>query len=689
MTTRAGRAAFTLVVAAALVACPDRPIELGSGYRELGDLPALHERGAIRILSPRLSTSEGLPRHGHLARLEHEFAEAFVHAQGLEPIWVWVRGRENLIPALLDGEGDLVAAMLTATPARQRQVAFAAPLDLVRERVVSRFDSPAIESVADLAGRELVVRHSSSYWETLAALLVENPDIIVEAAPEDMDTEEILYRVSTGAFDATVADDRIIRDVMAYMPDLVVGPELTGDRPISWAFRPNNPELIAAASVFAREYNPEGGRPDRYTGDLPDIKERKVLRVLTRNNPSTYFVYRGIVMGFEFDLAREFAKRQGLHVQFIVVPTRAGLLSWLRQGHGDIVAAGLTATETRSEQEVSFSRPYTYVSEVLVGRPADSALVGPADLAGRTIAVRRSSSYWETVTALRDAGVTVDLIPVPEDLETEEIIDGVALGDYDLTIADSNILDIELTWRDDVTGLFSLRDSMPHAWAVREGDEVLQAAVDDFFSNTYRGEFYNITHRKYFGRSARVRRHATARSARTGTLSPYDDLFRTYADRYRFDWRLIASQSYQESRFDPTAVSFAGAVGLMQVMPRTGREMGFSALHEPEVSVHAGVLYLRRVYDRLQDVPNPDDRLWFALAAYNAGLGHVNDARRLTAELSGDPDIWFGGVADVMPLLRKREYYSRARHGYCRCLEPVRYVELIRDRQRAYVEVVE
>ena len=186
-----------------------------------------------------------------------------------------------------------------------------------------------------------------------------------------------------------------------------------------------------------------------------------------------------------------------------------------------------------------------------------------------------------------------------------------------------------------------------------------------------------------------VRICSTARSARTGALSPYDNLFRSYAERYRFDWRLIAAQSYQESRFDPTVVSFAGAVGLMQVMPRTGAEMGFSALREPEVGVHAGVLYLRRVHDWLDDVPSQDDRLWFALAAYNAGLGHVNDARRLTAELGGDPNVWFGGVADVMPLLRKREYYSRARHGYCRCLEPVRYVESIRDRQRAYAAAVE
>jgi membrane-bound lytic murein transglycosylase F len=387
-------------------------------------------------------------------------------------------------------------------------------------------------------------------------------------------------------------------------------------------------------------------------------------------------------------LAREFAKRHGLHAEFIVVPTRAGLLTWLQQGRGDIVAAGMTATAVRADLGVQFSRLYAYVSEIVVARPADSMMVGPADLGGRTVVVRRGSSYWDTVRALQEQGIAVELVAASEALETEDIIDGVARGDYDLTIADSNILDIELTWREDIVAAFSVGDSLEHAWAMREADAELKAAVDSFFRAEYRGEFYNITRRKYFNSSMRVRRHATARSALTGILSPYDELFRNYANRYQIDWVLVAAQSYQESRFDPTVVSFAGAVGLMQVMPATGRELGFESLHDPDQSVHAGVMYLYQLYNRFDEIPDDEDRLWFALAAYNAGRGHVNDARRLTAELGGDPDVWFGEVADVMPLLSKREYHSRTRHGYCRCREPVDYVTRIRDRYRAYSEAM-
>jgi membrane-bound lytic murein transglycosylase F len=686
---RAFPAFISVVLVTALFGCEGPSIELaGDAYVELGDLPDLDERGAIRVLSPRLGDASGLPRRGHRARLERELVEAFAASRGLEPVLVSVDEHEDLIPALQEGHGDIIAAMLTVTPARQRQVAFSAPLSFVRERVVTRDEPPYVEGLADLAGREVAVRRSSSYWETLEAVQAQHPGVEPLAVPEDLETEEILYGVSTGRFDVTVADDRLIDDVLAYLPNLRVGLPLTDDREIAWAVRSENPELLAAVDSFVLQFNPASDRPERYTGDLTEIKQRKVLRVLTRNNPSTYFVLHGRIMGFEYDLAREFAERHGLHAEFIVVPTRAGLFSWLRQGRGDIVAAGITATQARGRRDLSFSRPYHYVSEVLVARAADSTLSSPLDLAGRTIVVRQSSSYWETVETLRDGGIDVELLPAPEGLETEEIIDAVARGEYDLTVADSHLLNIELSWRDDIVDAFTLRDSVRHSWVVRQGDDELRAAVDSFFNAEYRGTFYNVTRGKYFGNSKRERTHATARSARTGTISPYDDLIRRYSGTYDFDWRLISAQAYQESRFDPSVVSFAGAIGLLQLLPRTAQELGFDDPRIPEQGVHAGVMYLRHLYDRLDDVPDPEDRLRFALASYNAGFGHVSDARRLTAELGGDPDVWIGGVEDVMPLLMKREYHSRTRYGYCRCLEPVRYVRLIGERYRAYSDAV-
>jgi membrane-bound lytic murein transglycosylase F len=324
---------------------------------------------------------------------------------------------------------------------------------------------------------------------------------------------------------------------------------------------------------------------------------------------------------------------------------------------------------------------------MVVARTTDSTLQSIVDLAGRTVVVRRTSSYWETAERLQRARLEFELVAAPAELETEEVIEAVGRGTYDLTIADSHILKAELTWRDDVVGVFPVSDSVSHGWVVREGDEALREAIDEFFDEEVRGTFYNLTYEKYFGAPDKVRSFMTERAERTGVFSPYDSLIQHYAGEYGFDWLLITSQMYQESRFNPTARSFAGAVGLMQVLPSTAKGFGFDSLEVPRHGIHAGVFYLRRQYDLLEAV-HEDDRMWFALASYNAGFGHVDDARLLADRLGKNPNVWFDNVAEVMPLLARREYASNARYGYCRCYEPVHYVTRIRDRWRGYASAV-
>jgi membrane-bound lytic murein transglycosylase F len=673
---------WSALLLAALAGC-------GCGDLETGDLGILLERGELRVIVPRRGEAEVLPRHGHPFDYELDLAAKFAESVGLEPVYVWVDEHEDLIPALIEGRGDLIAANLTVTAERRRQIAFSVPVGHVREQVIVRAEDESVRGPADLAGRQVVVRRSSSYWGTLEALQAQHPEIELVAAPEDMDTEEILYRVASGAYDVSAADDNLAVDVLAYQPRLRVAFDLGAEREIAWGLRASSPRLREAVDGFIERQHLGARRPTRYRADLDGIRERKVLRVLTRNSASTYFVWRGKLVGFEYDLARRFAERIGARLQIIVAPDRTALLTWLRQGRGDIVAAGLTVTEQRAARDIAFSRSYSYAIETLVARATDSTLHEPRDLAGRTVVVRRSSAYWNTLTRLQQRGIELKLVAAPEQLETEEIIDRVATGEYDLTVADSHILGIELAWRDDIRGALTLGDSIPHAWAVRSGSEKLAAAIDAFHRSEYRGLFYNVTYNKYFRDPARIRESAAARPSASGELSPYDELIREYAARYGFDWRLIAAQTYQESRFDPQARSFAGALGLLQVMPGTARELGITAVGDPEAGLHAGVKYLSQLYDRLAEIESDEERIWFALAAYNAGYGHLQDGRRLARELGRAPDIWFGEVEAVMPLLARSEYYSRARYGYCRCGEPVRYVRSIRQLYRAYTAALD
>ena len=210
-------------------------------------------------------------------------------------------------------------------------------------------------------------------------------------------------------------------------------------------------------------------------------------------------------------------------------------------------------------------------------------------------------------------------------------------------------------------------------------------ALNEFLDREYRGLLYNIIYAKYFKDPRRIARHRSERAKELRALSPYDDTVKQYAARYDFDWRLILAMMYQESRFNPGASSFAGARGLMQVLPGTAGEMGFDNLYDPEESIHAGVKYLAWVRERFEPELSVRDRMWFTLAAYNAGSGHVRDARRLARQQGWNPNVWFGNVERAMLLLSRPQYAQAARHGYCRCGEPVRYVRDVRSRYNAYV----
>lgn len=631
-----------------------------------------------------------LPREGTPLGLNEEVAKKFALEIGLVPVVVYVENYEDLIEYLLDGKGDLIAADLTVTSERKSRVAFSAPIKLVKEQVVTRTDDNTIKKKKDLSGRQLAIRKSSSYWETLEELKKSYPGVEMLPVKENLDTEQIIHLVAEGVYDATVADNNLIDEVLRYRSDVKVAIDLTGDRPVAWAVRPQSTELLKELNSFIDREKLAGLSGETYKDDLPGIKGRKVLRVLTRNNAANYFLWRGELVGFEYELAREFARRHGLRIKMIVPPSHDDLIPWLKEGRGDVVAASLTVTEERkAEQGVSYSRPYNYVTEMLVARADEESLQEMRDLAGREVVVRPGSSYWQTLSRLKEQGVEFQLQEAPADMETEEIIDKVAKGEYDLTVADSHILDIELTYRDDIKGAFALTDKVPHGWAVRAENKELLAAINSFFEKEYRGLFYNVTYNKYFKHKHGIRKLVEQRAGTGNKLSPYDEIVKKYAKRYAFDWRLITSQMYQESRFDPGAVSWAGALGLMQVMPRTLKELGFEDVHSPDEGIHAGVKYLYQMRSRF-DAPLPlTESVNFALASYNVGYGHVLDARRLAGRMGLNPDEWFNNVERAMLLLAKPEYYRHSRYGYCRGSEPVKYVQEILTRYSAYINIAE
>lgn len=672
-------------------------------YTEQGDLAAIREHGTLRLLAPVGVTDLSLPRDGLPSSTWRELAEKFARSRGLEPQWVYVQSFADLIPALTEGRGDVIAINFTRTEFRAEEVAFTRPLQYVRELLVTRADTQAAENDEPLL---VAVRRGSAFAHSLATAVNEgdspsaatsdmanNGRFEIRYLDEPVDHDSLLGAVASGEYPATVVDSNLADALLPYYPQLAVSETLNAQRAIAWAVRKKAPDLEQALNEFLTEEHLIADQlRERPLRDWEEIKKSRTLRVLTRNHPASYFMWKGELMGFDYDLLKRFAEEQGLRLSMVVPGPDIDLAEALNAGLGDMVAASLTVTDARREQGLAFTRPYMQVEEQIIAAASragtEAAPAGVEELlAGAQVAVNPLTSYYDNLRTLaQNQDEPLELVTV-EGATTEHLIEAVANGDYPFTVADSHLVDIERTYRDDFTVVGTLPGKQDIAWAVRNDQSALLQKLNGFLNAKYRGLFFNVTYNKYFKESKRRHEPLQDRLRSAKRLSPYDPIVKRYASELDRDWRMVVAQMYQESQFDPRARSFADARGLMQVLPRTARELGVGDLYKPENSIRAGITYLDWLEDRFPKRLDFDQRIYFTLAAYNAGHGHVRDARKLAQSLGKDPDRWFGNVEEAMLLLSKPEYYRQARFGYVRGREPVHYVRKIRDRYLGYLSV--
>jgi membrane-bound lytic murein transglycosylase F len=334
----------------------------------------------------------------------------------------------------------------------------------------------------------------------------------IKPAPETADTFELLQRVSRGDERITVADSDIVAAARPFAPNIQSPCKLAEKQPIAWGIRKENKDLKAALDAFLVEHALTEFKDETYFADLQEIKKRKVLRVLTRNSSSTFFIYKGEQLGFEYELAQGFAKSLGVRLEIIVPPSREALFQYLDEGRGDLVAAGLTKTPER-EQKYAFSAPYQFVNELLVVPAGDTTTRTLADLKGKKIAARKSSSYYQTLKDFQgELGFQIDVLP--EDLETEDVLVEVGERKIAATLADSSIVQIELTYNDAIRSAGPVGDVKEVGWAMRENQHELKAAADGYLKQLYKSTIYNMTVAKYFT-NAKQRRFGTRAAAPT------------------------------------------------------------------------------------------------------------------------------------------------------------------------------
>ena len=398
-------------------------------------------------------------------------------------------------------------------------------------------------------------------------------------------------------------------------------------------------------------------------GDWDEIQKRMVLRALVVYSRTLFFVDRGrqrgatyeVLQAFEDDVNRRLkSKALRFHVVFIPV-TRDQLIPALLEGRGDIAAANLLITPERS-QLVDFTLPvFEDVNELVVTGPSGPRISSVEELSGQAVHVRQSSSYREHLEALNRRLVEqgkepVKLVPVPEELEDEDVLEMVNAGLIPTTVCD----EFHATfWKKVYSQLFfdpavAVSSGGAAAWMIRKDSPQLKAVTDSFIRRHRKGTaFGNALLRRYQGNPSSVLPATSQREIRK--FEQTVELFRKYGQKYDVDYLLVMAQGYQESRLDQRATSHVGAVGVMQLMPATGAQMKVGDIHELEPNIHGGVKYLRHVEDSYFDEPGLDPlvKALFAFASYNAGPNRVQSLRREAARRGLDPNRWFKNVEYV------------------------------------------
>lgn len=447
-----------------------------------------------------------------------------------------------------------------------------------------------------------------------------------------------------------------------------------------------------------------GGAADiEVARDLEQIGARDTLVLLTTWNSTSYFVYRGQPMGLEYDLLREFAQARDMEFKVEVVRDRGEILERLRRGDGDVAAARFRPTR-QDTARVAFTNALYQTQPSLVQRGAAepaaapgrvrARLIGsPEELKGKQVFVPENANYLASLVELQDSTGDIEVVEVEGAASPEALIRRVASGEIDLTAAPQDVAKLSASYYDNLAVAPALGPPMDVAWAVRRSSPQLQAALNAFLAEKQEDGTLEELYEKYFvdRRGFRERAQSEYLSSETGQLSPYDALFRQGAQKLGWDWRLLASQAYQESRFDPTAESWAGAQGLLQLMPRTARAVGVSNSNDPAQNVQGATRFLGDLTAYWTErIPDPAQRLRFILASYNAGQGHVEDARRLAQARGGDPNQW-DDVAYWLLQLSKRSVYTDpiVEHGFVRGMEPVQYVAVVLERFDHYRQFVQ
>ena len=428
--------------------------------------------------------------------------------------------------------------------------------------------------------------------------------------------------------------------------------------------------------------------------DFPEIKEKGEITVLTLSGSMSYFIYKGEAMGYEYELLKNFADANDLTLNIKIAPNVVKLQEMLIQGEGDLVVYNLPITN-EGKQILSYCGREVIDEQVLVQRAnnAEPVLRDVTELIGKEVWVIHDSKYHKRLLNLnRELGGGINIRIIEQDtVSTEDMITMVSTGEISYTLSDTDLARLNKTYYRNIN--ISLKVSHPQrsSWAVRNAMPQLAEKINQWFTENENTPRYRAITKRYFEMS-KLPGEGPAPLLGPDQISLHDSLFKKYAAEINWDWRLLASVAFQESRFYTDRVSWAGATGLMGLMPKTADSFGVlpDQLTDPEANLRGAIALIRRLNQSFRSIENEEERINFILASYNAGSGHIYDAQALAQKYEKDPFVWKDNVEEFIKLKSIPEYYNDpvCKQGYFLGKETLNYVKHVIERWRYYQEQI-
>jgi len=417
--------------------------------------------------------------------------------------------------------------------------------------------------------------------------------------------------------------------------------------------------------------------------DFEQIKEKGELTIITLNSSTSYFIYKEEPMGYDYDLAQDFCDHYGLKLNVKIAENTTKLLEMLNNGEGDLVAFAVPV-QNELKDSITYCGLEQITHQVLIQQAnrGDTIIKDVTELIGKEVYVEENTKYHQRLINLNDeVGGGIKIHPVSEDtITSEDLIEMVSLNKIKYTICDEYIARLNRTYYRNIDISLQISFDQRSSWAVRKDTPGLAKALDEWSKENNNTPIYKSITKKYFELSKQPFEgdYEIPKKLPRGAVSIYDDLFKKHAKGTKYDWHLLAAICYHESRFENNLVSWAGAAGVMGLMPRTAKSLGLTSEDRmnPDLSIGAAVELLDRLDKIFRKVENNDERIKFILAAYNGGNGHINDAQALAEKYGASPYLWEGNVKKYLELKGNPEYYNDpvCKSGYFRSGETIKYV---------------